>query len=475
MNRIWIAVALTLLLVAATALGGAWYTGGRLEGVLRASLEQGGERLRGALPGLELRLELLDVERGLLSSRARYRVRFGAPGEVREQVIVDRIEHGPLPLSRLRALRWVPVMAVSHFSLEDDPSALSGSASIGYGGAVDGELRLAPVQAVISGHALDLSALKADFKRGSDGAIRFAARAQRLDLALGGSQPGRLELAGVTLLSDRYLGTAGLYLGDSRLVVDQAQLALGGRPTLRLSELVQTDQLQEEGGKVAGQFAYSVGMLTVDERPFGSVHMDWRTQGLDPDALKTLGELYREHALHSRGADSTLGEPERARLQQAVGQLLAGRPQLALHELWLRTANGEGRLSLAVQLSKPQSLDLPLEQLLEQSIDTLTMRMQVAKPLISDLILFQDAGQPGADPQAAAAQARSAAEMGAELLTVTGLARVEGEDVLSDLNYSDNQLLLNGHLLPVEQFLALLLAAVQMNLATAQPLPPATP
>ena len=396
MNRIWIAVALTLLLVAATALGGAWYTGGRLEGVLRASLEQGGERLRGALPGLELRLELLDVERGLLSSRARYRVRFGAPGEVREQVIVDRIEHGPLPLSRLRALRWVPVMAVSHFSLEDDPSALSGSASIGYGGAVDGELRLAPVQAVISGHALDLSALKADFKRGSDGAIRFAARAQRLDLALGGSQPGRLELAGVTLLSDRYLGTAGLYLGDSRLVVDQAQLALGGRPTLRLSELVQTDQLQEEGGKVAGQFAYSVGMLTVDERPFGSVHMDWRTQGLDPDALKTLGELYREHALHSRGADSTLGEPERARLQQAVGQLLAGRPQLALHELWLRTANGEGRLSLAVQLSKPQSLDLPLEQLLAMQRVAQTNPKEVTD-LVNDvhqfIIVF--AGLPG--------------------------------------------------------------------------------
>ncbi len=61
----------------------------------------------------------------MFSSTAHYRLKgegemFGeAPVEL---LFVDHIEHGPLPFSRLMSLKWLPVMATSHYELEKTPA-----------------------------------------------------------------------------------------------------------------------------------------------------------------------------------------------------------------------------------------------------------------------------------------------------------------------------------------------------------------
>jgi uncharacterized protein YdgA (DUF945 family) len=480
MNKTGIAAGL-LLTVGLLAVAGAWYTGGQLEPVLQASVEHGERQLQDAIPGMRAQLELVDVQRGLLQSQARYQLSLQRPGhEPQQWVIADRIEHGPWPWGRVRQLQLQPVMAVSHFQLEESPALaawfaasgerapFSGEASIAYDGAVHGTLQTLPLDTRIDGQALQLGALEAQFDSNAEGVIKIAARLERLNLQLTGDYQGQLELDGITLLSDRHPAASGLYAGDSRLALERVELALDGCKPLELSELVQTDRLQEQGGQLAGQFSYSLEQIRIAGRPLGAARMAWSLQQVDAAAAKVVAELYRDYAMRlQQDRAARLDLSQQAALQQALGQLLAGQPSLALEEFWLRTANGEGRLSLALRFAKPEDFDAPLEELLNQLVQTLDASLQLSKPMLSDLLMLQRALQQGGERPGAAGEVQAAVEMAGEVLEASGLARIENRNILSELRYAEGQVVLNGRSMPVEQFLGLLLGLSQL----AQQLP----
>ena len=106
-----------------------------------------------------------------------------------ELVINDRIEHGPFPLSRLKALKLMPVMATSNYALESNPalekwfaaangkSPVEGQASLGYDRSVQGTVRLNPVQAALDVDSnLQFSGLTVDFDTLSDDAVTIRER-----------------------------------------------------------------------------------------------------------------------------------------------------------------------------------------------------------------------------------------------------------------------------------------------------------
>ena len=169
--------------VAAIGVGGAWYTGNQLPSVLDESIKQANADMAKTLPalGLDASIELLSLDRQFFSSNARYRITFNGSldGEAPQQfelVINDRIEHGPFPLSRLKAFKLLPVMATSNYALETSPalehwfaashgkSPVEGQASLGYDRSVSGNLRLNPVQVALDEDSnLDFSGLNIDF------------------------------------------------------------------------------------------------------------------------------------------------------------------------------------------------------------------------------------------------------------------------------------------------------------------------
>lgn len=151
--------------IGAISAGGGWYTGTKLEGVLQTSISDANKELQGAMVGSNgtATLELVSVDRQLFSSTAHYRFKgqgamfSDAPDGV-ELLFVDRIEHGPLPFSRLVAFKWLPVLASSHYELEKTPftekwfaatkdvSPLKGVVNIGYDRATEGTLELLPLE-----------------------------------------------------------------------------------------------------------------------------------------------------------------------------------------------------------------------------------------------------------------------------------------------------------------------------------------
>ncbi len=229
-------IALGILLAAgAVCTGGAWYTAGQLEGALQGAISEGNRQLQTSMPGSGLALELVSLERGLFSSTARYRLRLDKPGDeepAAELRFVDHIEHGPLPLSRLASLRWLPVMATGRVELERNADveplvrrrrrrgAAGGTFAIGYGGGVDGQLQLAPLQVVAEGENFDFSGLDLDLAVGADAKdIRLSGAVERLrpfDLQHQARCQVRISLNGLSLDSERSRGRSTLYMGESR-------------------------------------------------------------------------------------------------------------------------------------------------------------------------------------------------------------------------------------------------------------------
>src|SRR5690606_12491882 len=159
MNRAGIA-ATTLVVLAVAGSAGAWFTGTRMEAVIQDNIVRANQELKNQLPDTDLALDLVSFQRGVFSSDARYRlVLVGEDADETglELFINDHIEHGPWPLSRLTALKLLPVMATSHAQLEPSEqlaglfaasagrSPLTVTSSIGYANGLDCELQLAPM------------------------------------------------------------------------------------------------------------------------------------------------------------------------------------------------------------------------------------------------------------------------------------------------------------------------------------------
>ena len=464
MNKAGIAAtALVVLVGAGTA--GAWYTGTRLEGVLQDSIAQGNQQLATQFPGADAALELVEFQRGLFTSQARYRLLLKAPQEDQPAIdlfISDHIEHGPMPLSRLTSFKWLPVMAVSRAQLEPSAqlaelfAASAGQApvtlisSIGYGQGIKGELQVAPLSwtgGEVEGRFSGLSAIFRTDTAGEHFAV--SGRVDSLEL----DSPERIGLVGIEFALDRRRDSSGLYLGTGRVALDQLAVLLEDQPALVMSDVLQTDHTRLAADGIKAELNYQVGSVSYDGKPLGSMNMGWSLSRLDPQATALLAGLYNSLALGNEPEDP---QATSAQFQGALLQLLQGQPRLALNNFSIRTANGESRFSLDMGLESPGSLEQPAELLARQLIGSLEANLVLSKPMLMDVIRYKTLFQPQSDAAAVEQEAAMMVEMAGGMAEMMQLAKVEGDNILSRLHYADGMIEFNGQRIPVEDFVGLL-------------------
>ncbi|WP_263142869.1 YdgA family protein [Pseudomonas sp. RIT-PI-AD] len=465
-------IAVGIIVVAGAAItAAAWYTGSRLEGVLQTSLVQANQALQGVMPGAGL--QLTSLETGVFGSTAHYRFTYKGElkGEMRdvELLLVDEIDHGPFPLSRLKALKLMPVMAASNYRLERNPlvdkwfeatggaSPLVGQASIGYDESVEGTGKLLPFDSDLDAQThLTLSGLEVTHSNTREAQrMKFDARMDSLRMTAQESTTGPVDLAisGLQLSSDYSKGLQDLYLGASEVRIKQAQIAAQGKPPITFRDFVENDSLQQEGDKVAARMGYDIGMLGYDGKDVGALQMIWSLKNLDGAALKSLGELYTAYAAQTqvKGQENAeLSAEQKVRLQADLKRLLAAKPSVALETLSLKTPHGESRFNLSLNLAQPDSFEQPADRLAKQIIEKLDARLSVAKGSIGDLAALQS---DSSDPQAIAQEAAAATEMASGMALATGMATLQGEDLVSSLAYADGQVDFNGNRSSLQAFL----------------------
>ncbi|MFJ4142058.1 YdgA family protein [Pseudomonas sp. NPDC089734] len=464
------------------ATAGAWYTGNQLEGVLNESIRKANQELQESLAGTDngLTLELVSLDRHFFSSTAHYRVEiqnkeYIRDGQKAEFLFVDNIEHGPIPLSRLKSLKLIPVMALSNFEMEKnassekwfamngDTSPLKGQASIGYDRSTRGWMKMAPWEMVdVDGQfkfsGVDMTAeVSADARK-----LNLTGKVDNLQLNVTSKEgPVSIGLKGLTFDTGGTKGQSGLYLGHSNLKIDTLGFQLIGREPLLIKNFVNTNLAQEEGGNLAAQFNYDMGMISYSDKDIGSAHLGFKLSSFDAASTQTLYQFYQEQVVpqqqaavqEKRSFRLQLSPAEEQRIKGALTTFLAGKPHLELEKLSLKTANGESHMNIAVDLTDPGSLQQPGSDTFIKTIAQLKAQVLLSKPMISDIATLQAGLEGQTDTQAIANQASAASDMLSAMAEMLQLAKVEGNDIVSNLHYANGMVDFNGQKMTLQQFM----------------------
>lgn len=434
--------------------GGAWYTGTQTESMLQAQIDEANARLASHWTSGNVVLELTDFHRGLFSSEAIYAFHvYDEDLQTTSLSWTSQIEHGPVPLSRLVTLKLWPVMARVTTELEPneltsklypntDTAPLTGDMVIHYGGGVAGQVRFAATEIESDTARLNFSGLQMDFASDASAEhIRLKAHTDNIEVATLSDEPVTVSLSGIRYETDLTTHSSGLHLGKSRFELAQLEVLLPDDVAIGATRMIQTDELYEENGMISGNTRYDQGPLTYNGEALGSLSTRWSYSGLDPVALNSLSDLYLGALTGAPVAPSDAMQ----RVEEAFSALLAGEPKLSLDSLEIRTANGRSELSLSADLTLPASRKLPSAEDAVEVLSRASAKLNLSKAMLRDISLMQGLAEPELDKQEIANRADMFAAMVGEMAVAMELAVAEGEDALiSDLQYADGKLQLNG-------------------------------
>ncbi|RMQ51198.1 hypothetical protein ALQ04_01366 [Pseudomonas cichorii] len=483
-------IAIGVLVVAgALASAGAWYTGNQLEGVLNESIQKANQELQKSLASTDsgVTIELVSLERHFFSSTAHYRVElqsqdFARDGKNAEFLFVDNIEHGPIPLSRLKTLKLMPVMALSNFQMEKnassekwfamsgDASPLNGQASIGYDRSTNGWVKMSPLEMSDADGVFKFSGLDTKFEVSADAEkLKLTGALGNLQLNVASTEgPVSVEIKGMTFDTGGTRGQSGMYLGHTNLKVDNIGFQMVGKQPVLIKDFVNTNLAQEEGGNLAMQINYDMGMISYSGKDIGAAHLGLRFANLDALSSKFLYQFYQDQVLPQQQAAAQAGRPFQLKLSPADEQLmkaeltkfLTGKPHLELEKLSLKTANGESHVNIAVDLTNPGPLDQAGSDAAIKAVEQLKARVVLSKPMVNDVATLQAVFDGQTDANAIAEQAAAASDMLSAMAEMLQLAKVEGSNIVSDLHYANGMVDFNGQKMTLQQFMATVMGKV---------------
>ncbi|AZF50682.1 GTP-binding protein [Pseudomonas sp. R4-34-07] len=475
--------------VGVVSAGGAWYTGKQLEPVLQTAIQNANKELQTSMAGVDgsVSLELVSLDRGVFSSTAHYRLKgqgsvFGEQNSNPELLFVDHIEHGPLPFSRLVSLKWLPVMATSHYALEKnatteqwfaaskDVSPLKGVANIGYSRSVSGNVELLPLEFKDDKSSVSFSGANLDFDSSAEGQkVKADGYMNSLKVAAvdANGDAFEAELAGLTVASNLAKSTFGFYTGQNTIELTDTKVTFGPqKAVLTLKGFEQKDSSETKDNNLAGRVDYKIDEIGYQGKPVGSAAMAVSMKNVDIPAMLVLTKLYQDKMQPVQAAAAAgqpapelqLTEAEQTLAEANVNQVLAAKPQLAVENLSLKTTHGESKFSFVLDLAKPASMELPPVELGKQMISLLDANLSLSKPMIGDVAALQAQVGGVTDPKAIEQQSQMAADMVSGVAVGTQLATLEGTDVVSKLHYANNEVTFNGQKMTVEQFISFVMS-----------------
>ncbi|TDV59154.1 YdgA family protein [Pseudomonas sp. LP_7_YM] len=484
-------IAVGVVIVAGALItAGAWYTGTRLESVLGEAIEQGNQELKTAFSsyGGSESIELLSLDRHFFTSTAHYKLTFQNPqyneGQPIELLLVDNIEHGPFPWSRVKSFNLMPVMAASNMALEKNAFSekwfamtsgqppVTGHFSMGYDRAGQGRVEFLPFQFTDQDGLFKFSGATLNGSSSADGEkLEASGLLNSLEVSAN-SQDGPVQLVvkDLTFNSGGTLGKSGFFLGHNDAKVASISLQSGAQSPLQFKDVAYTTLSQEVEGRLNAQMSYDIGNISFDSKDIGSSQMLWKFANIDIASTKKLLRIYQEkiepqtQAALAQGQLYTpqLSAEDRALLQAEFSKLLAAKPYIELEKLSLKTASGESHFSLTMDLGSPTSFDQAGSELLKQLLTQADAKLVLSKPMIRDLATLQAKLAGQTDHAAIAQQAQGAADSVGGMAVMLQLGKVDGDNIVSNVHYANDVVDFNGEKMTAQQFAAAMMGKAGM-------------
>ncbi|MCG8908381.1 MULTISPECIES: YdgA family protein [unclassified Pseudomonas] len=481
MKKTALAIAIPVAIVGA-AVAGAWYTGSRVEQEVNRGITEANQLFEQEAPGLGAHLTLVDIQRGVLSSTARYNLSFtGKEGE-EPQVLVftDRLEHGPFPASRLAAGQLAPVMAQSHFALEQNEltaplftaaggkAPLSGELTIHYDQKQEGRVETAALEFAKDSDKLRLSPAKVTFSVSADKKdVSAVGNLAEVDLDFtdeNTGQPARVQLRDLGMQGDKKENANGFALGPSSATIKSLNIKSPGAPEVELREAVVEETLKQGGKGLDQSVSYRIGKVVVQGQEIGGMKLDLSLRNLDEGVLKTFKESYNKMALDS--LESTELTPAQEEELKRLGlALLEGSPVLSLDELSLQTSHGVAKASLSVDLRKPNAAAATPDEMARSILAALKADLKVDKAVIGDIVALQGSlggeAAGSVDPVALKQQSDAMTDLFSGMALNSQWAVLDGNALSSSLAYANDQVKFNGKDMSVPEFMAFAMGSAQ--------------
>lgn len=485
MKKLALAVAVPLALIGAAT----FYTSTQIESMAREAVDQANLTLREMSAGAEgeVSLKLLSFDRGLLSSDARYQIDIQLPddeGNTHEYSVQlkDHLEHGPFPASRVARGSLMPVAAHSHAELERTPltealfQAAGGEAplisdvAIGYDGSQQGELRSAALNVDNEQGTLRVSPSRVAFEVAEDAtAISMDGELEAIDLDLTDTAEHkvRMSIRGISLLADKKEDANGFALGPAVLSVEQMDVQAGDAPTVVIRKASIEEALSRGSRGIDQVMAYRIGEVEAQGQTFSNIALAFSLRGLDEASLKSLVDSYKAvlaSGPSQEAAIANMTDDQQSELQAQAMQLLQHKPTLALDEFGFETANGAARLSVIIDLQGPSEEGFTPDAMIASMLGSLKAEAGVDKGLVRDIArLVAQREQHGApaDPVALKQQADATAELLSGMALGLGWFQLQGDRLVSSLQYADDTVALNGRDMSVPEFISFAFGSVQ--------------
>lgn len=474
MNKTTLAIAIPLAIVGASV-AGAWYTGTLVEQQLQAAISQANASLTQEAPHLKAQMQLVELEQGVFSSRARYTLSFSLEADAEPLTLAfsDNLEHGPFPPSRLAAGKLAPVMAQSHFSLERNEltaplfdaaggkSPLTGEVALNYDQSQKGRIDLAALQHTHAAGTLRISPASLDFSGSSDRKHTSASgQLAEMDFDFAESNRGgpvSVQLRDLSLQADKQENANGFALGPSSATIKRVMIQASQDQQIELQDAVIEEALTQNGSSLDQSVAYRVGQVRVQEQNVGGVKLALSARHIDEAAFKALKDAYNQLLLSSLEGQKP-GSDTEEEFKDLTLALLEGAPVLALDEFSLNTANGQGKATLSFNLRKPAEDASSPDEMAQSALAALQADIRLDKAVIGDLATVQGAlegaATGAADAQAIAQQAQMMTEMFSGMALASQWVVEDGNALRGSLAYADDKVTFNGKAMSVAEFMA---------------------
>jgi len=466
--------------------GAAWFTGKQLESHRDQMLQNANAQLNAYAPNSRLTLSFQDYQRGVFTSKTKLVVQASSqtvdnpilkPGQT--LVLNETIDHGPFPFAQLKRGNLLPSMASVHselentdavkklFELTQGKSLVTADTRVGYGGDTDTVLQLLPVdysnvqtgdRLATNGGTLEVSADSKGDKVSLNGDFSSIAVTSKNQVA----QPVLFTLNGLTLKGNTHLSPEGVRVGDQDIKLDKINASINGQEGMSLEKLNIASSFDNKDGKIGGQLNMDSDSVTLQKQPFGSAKLAMKFANFDAQAVKTFSDSYQAQMQDLLNQPGVADDPVRYQagvqtiLRNNLPTLLKGAPTVSVAPLSWKNSKGESTFTLNVGFNdpatvtgEPQTLGAAVDRVLKTLDGKLVINMPMATETMRHVGLAE--GYQGDDAQKLAdQQVKGLAAMG----QMFRLTQQQDDNILTQLQYNNGQVSMNGDKMSLEQFLS---------------------
>lgn len=459
MKKSAVVVGVVVVLAVAYA-GSSWYVGKRAEDLVRriVKTENGQLRQLGSSDASAV-LAIDRYKRGVFSSDVVYSLTIRGSHDKDKPIVIklaDHLDHGPFPIADLKKGRLQPVMAISHAQLLPTDATQQWF-------DVRADKTHAPVWALttLGFSGTGKSVWQFQPYKAPDGSVTFSGATATIDmsnqyrdgtLAAAFDDFGMkddddaLRLRNVKIDSKTTTADSGTITSQARAVIGSIVQTPRRGPPMASKDWHLALAGTRTGDMLDGTADYQVGHIQSGATDLGSLRISAKVAHLDVKALDALNAAYAE----AHSAKPT--EAQQAALQEKALAFLATEPVVAIDNLDWKTAKGETTGKASLQLTRPKvSESADIVQAALQMVKGASLNVSLSKPMIEGLLAQGSAEDPAADKSAV----NALMEQATTRLTRSGIARLDGDNLVSDLHYQDGKIDVNGTKMPFGRFLVL--------------------